>query len=210
LPSERDLAKHLGASRPSLREALLVLESRGLLQARRGSGFGITDVADPTITDPLVDLRQRRPETVHDVFELRHGLEYVAAYYAAIRATDEDARRLKEVATTLKRRRAGREALEDAAASHNVALVHVMRGVFNLMCSNVMRSREVLCGQAENMLLLGDQHTAIVKDVIARNHEAARAAANLHPSFNMHLSFIQASLRQTAPAALRRVTRADR
>ena len=66
LPAERELAQQLDVSRPSLREALLILESRGLLQARRGGGFNVTDVTAPTITDPLVHLLQRHPETVDD------------------------------------------------------------------------------------------------------------------------------------------------
>lgn len=206
LPSERDMAKHLGVSRPSLREALLVLESRGLVQARRGGGFGVTDVTGPTITDPLVHLLQRHPSTIDDVLELRHGLECVAAYFAAIRATDADAKRLREMSAAMKRRRALRDPLEDAdldvdfhmaiaEASHNVALVHVMRGIFNLMRSNMLRSREVLYRQPENVALLDDQHAAIVKAIVARDHDAARAAANLH------LSFIQASLREIAVPA---------
>jgi GntR family transcriptional repressor for pyruvate dehydrogenase complex len=211
LPSERDLAKQLGVSRPSLREALLVLESRGLVQARRGGGFGVTDVTGPTITDPLVHLLQRHPSTIDDVLELRHGLECVAAYFAAIRATDADAKRLREMSAAMKRRRAGRDPLEDAdldadfhmaiaEASHNVALVHVMRGIFNLMRSNMMRSREVLYRQAGNILLLDEQHAGIVKAIVARDHDAARAAANLH------LSFIQASLREIASAPRKRTT----
>jgi GntR family transcriptional regulator, transcriptional repressor for pyruvate dehydrogenase complex len=209
LPSERDLAKHLGVSRPSLREALLVLESRGLIQAKRGGGFGVTDITGPTITDPLVHLLQRHPETIDDVLELRHGLECVAAYFAAIRATDADAKRLKDMSAVMRRRRAERDPLEDAdldadfhmaiaEASHNVALVHVMRGIFNLMRSNMIRSREVLYRQAGNILLLDDQHTEIVKAIIARDHDAARAAANLH------LSFIQTSLREIDPPVPRK------
>jgi GntR family transcriptional repressor for pyruvate dehydrogenase complex len=211
LPSERDLAKHLGVSRPSLREALLVLESRGLVQARRGGGFGVTDVTGPTITDPLVHLLQGHPSTIDDVLELRHGLECVAAYFAAIRATDADAKRLRVMAAAMKRRRATRDPLEDAdldvdfhmaiaEASHNVALLHVMRGIFNLMRSNMLRSREVLYRQPENVALLDDQHAAIVKAIVARDHDAARAAANLH------LSFIQASLREIAVPAKRRTS----
>lgn len=209
LPPERDLAKQLGVSRPSLREALLVMESRGLVQARRGGGFGVTDITGPTITDPLVHLLQRHPSTIDDVLELRHGLECVAAYFAAIRATDADAKRLKEMSAAMRRRRAERDPLEDAdldvdfhmaiaEASHNVALVHVMRGIFNLMRSNMMRSREVLYRQPENVALLDKQHVAIVEAIVARNHDAARAAANLH------LSFIQASLREAEPVGRKR------
>ena len=105
LPPERDLAQQLDVSRPSLREALLILESRGLLQARRGGGFSVTDVTAPTITDPLVHLLQRHPETVDDILELRHGLECVAAEFAAVRATEADDKRLREIVGGMKRRR---------------------------------------------------------------------------------------------------------
>lgn len=203
LPAERDLALQLAVSRPSLREALLILESRGLLQARRGGGFNVTDVTGPTITDPLVHLLQRHPETVDDILELRHGLECVAAEFAALRATETDAKRLREIVNSMKRRRGQVDPLEDtdrdvdfhmavAEASHNVALVHVMRGIFNLMRINMLRSREALCHQPENVALLDEQHAQIAKAIAARDPAAARAAANIH------LSFVQASLREAA------------
>lgn len=212
IPPERDLAKQLGVSRPSLREALLVLESRGLLQARRGGGFGVTDVTAPTITDPLVHLLQRHPDTVDDVLELRHGLECVAAYFAALRASDDDAKRLKRMAAAMSRRGTTRDPLEDAdldadfhmaiaEASHNVALVHVMRGIFNLLRSSMVRSRELLYTQADNVRLLDGQHAKLVEAIAAHDAVAARDAANLH------LSFIQASLRELSPEPAKRGTR---
>jgi DNA-binding FadR family transcriptional regulator len=41
LPPERDLAKQLGVSRPSVREALIALEVEGLVEVRIGSGIYI-------------------------------------------------------------------------------------------------------------------------------------------------------------------------
>lgn len=210
LPSERDLSKQLGVSRPSLREALLVLESHGLLQARRGGGFGVTDVTASTLTDPLVHLLQRHPSAVDDVLELRHGLECTAAYFAALRATEADIKRLRDLITAMKRRRPARDPLEDAdldvnfhmtvaEASHNLALVHVMRGIFNLMRINMLRAREALRFHHDNVILLDDQHEAIVTAIVDRDPIAARAAANLH------LSFVQTSLREDgAPPARKR------
>ena len=209
LPAERDLAQQLDVSRPSLREALLILESRGLLQARRGGGFSVTDVTAPTITDPLVHLLQRHPETVDDILELRHGLECVAAEFAALRATEADGKRLREIVSAMKRRRGQVDPLEDtdrdvdfhmavAEASHNVALVHVMRGIFNLMRINMLRSREALCHQAENVALLDEQHAQIAEAIAARDPKAARAAANIH------LSFVQASLREAVGSSGRK------
>lgn len=201
LPSERDLSRQLDVSRPSLREALLILESRGLLQARRGGGYSVTDVTGPLITDPLVHLLQRHPSTADDILELRHGLECVAAYFAAQRATDADTRKLLSLVAAMRKRKGDVDPFEDAdvdadfhmavaEASHNQALVHVMRGLFNLMRINMLRSREALCHQADNVRLLDEQHAEIVKAIVARDGTAARNAANLH------LSFIQVSLRE--------------
>src|SRR6516225_9518829 len=39
LPPERDLARQLGVSRPSVREALIALEVEGLVEVRIGSGI---------------------------------------------------------------------------------------------------------------------------------------------------------------------------
>ena len=49
LRPERLLAKQFAASRPSLREALLKLEVRGLLRVERSAGLSATDVTAPTI-----------------------------------------------------------------------------------------------------------------------------------------------------------------
>src|SRR3954466_15687110 len=43
LPPERDLAKQLGVSRPSVREALIALEVEGWVEIRTGSGVYVLD-----------------------------------------------------------------------------------------------------------------------------------------------------------------------
>jgi DNA-binding FadR family transcriptional regulator len=69
LPAERDLAKQLGVSRPSVREALIALEVEGFVEVRTGSGVYVlqapvrtaaTAVAHPTEWGPLELIRARR------------------------------------------------------------------------------------------------------------------------------------------------------
>src|SRR5258708_10066487 len=45
LPPERDLAKVLGVSRPTVREAMIALEIAGLVEVRVGAGTFVTDKA---------------------------------------------------------------------------------------------------------------------------------------------------------------------
>jgi GntR family transcriptional repressor for pyruvate dehydrogenase complex len=80
LPSQRELAQQLGVSRPSLREALTVLETMGLVTVRAGSGVF---VAKPDARGPLWRYSDRC--TPADVYEARLGLEGYAARLAAAR-----------------------------------------------------------------------------------------------------------------------------
>ena len=65
LPPERDLAKQLGVSRPSVREALIALEVEGYVEVRVGSGVYVTgrrpegDAALPADSGPFELIRAR-------------------------------------------------------------------------------------------------------------------------------------------------------
>jgi DNA-binding FadR family transcriptional regulator len=70
LPAERDLAKQLGVSRPSVREALIALEVEGWVEVRTGSGVYVLERGGrmngderkipPTEWGPLELIRARR------------------------------------------------------------------------------------------------------------------------------------------------------
>jgi GntR family transcriptional repressor for pyruvate dehydrogenase complex len=202
LPAERELAQELNVSRPSLREALLKLESKGLLQSRRGGGTYVIDIIAPTLTDPLVHLLKNHPEATFDILELRHALEEVAAYFAAIRHTDADREILRRRFAALAATHEGehdplRDAEADtefhlaiADASHNVVLMHIMRGLFNLLRSSICGSLEKLYTQAGNYEIVHNHHSEIMHAVLKRNPESARRAAHLH------LAFVEATLRE--------------
>jgi DNA-binding FadR family transcriptional regulator len=61
LPAERELSRMLGASRPTLREALRRLDEWNLVSARRGSGIVVRDMRDWMIEVLPVYLRHARP-----------------------------------------------------------------------------------------------------------------------------------------------------
>ena len=80
LPPQRDLAGRFGVSRPSLREAISVLETMGLVTVRVGSGIY---VAPAEARAPLWRFSDRA--SPRDVYEARVGLEGFAARLAAAR-----------------------------------------------------------------------------------------------------------------------------
>jgi len=98
LPSQRDLARRLGVSMASLREALRSLEALGIIEVRRGIGSFVT-------SSPLNPISKRfdwsvllEADRVEKILEARNILEIGVAQAAARRATDEQ---IGEIAKTL-------------------------------------------------------------------------------------------------------------
>ena len=89
LPSEVELARELGVSRTTLREALHVLVSQKILEARRGRGTFVTDQAAQVNDYGFSHLDQVRGE-LKDLFELRAIFDPSAARLACLRATEEE------------------------------------------------------------------------------------------------------------------------
>lgn len=214
LPPEREFAEQLGVSRPSLREAMLKLEARGLVHARRGGGYFVADVTAPTLTDPLVHLLQGHPPAAYDILELRQALEEKAAFLAAQRRTAADLRllqaRFNAIVTADKRRG---DALADAEtdlefhlaiaeASHNVALIHVTHGLFNLLRSSTYRFRVLVFGRPDNgERRLNEQHRAIYEAVKGGHPEAARDAVRVHLAYLYETLVAAGAVPQGAEAA---------
>ncbi len=90
LPSELELARSFGVSRPVIREALVTLHALGVTAARTGRG---TFVASNRARLPLL---QGRYAPAH-LEEIRRHLEVPAARLAAERRTQEDVKRLGEI-----------------------------------------------------------------------------------------------------------------
>ncbi len=191
LPAERELAKVMAVSRASLREALLILVSRELLLVRRNAGYTVAEVKAPSLTDPLLRLMEKQPKAVADVLELRQGIETLSAELAARRATPED---LLDIEEALKRMEAAQDAgqAEEAAewdarlhlamaeASHNVALVTMMRGLFSVLREHVRRARAALLVSERGEEDLRVQHRALVSAIQSHDPTAAIAAAQTH------------------------------
>ena len=100
LPAERVLAERFGVSRPSARgdpEAA----AKGLLISRHGGGTFVAESLGSTFSDPLLHLLENNSDAQRDLLEFRHTLEGSCAYYAALRATEVDQKRLTEAFSAL-------------------------------------------------------------------------------------------------------------
>ena len=211
LPAERTLAERFGVSRPSLREAVQRLATKGLLVSRQGGGHYVSEALGTSFTDPLITLLEGRPDAQRDLLEYRRTLEGDCAYYAALRATALDKAHLKTAYETLQAcydpdgscdlseegAADARFHLAIAEASHNVILLHTIRGLFSLLETNVvntigsMYAREkqtrselmeqhrllfeaIIDGRADEARQFAGQHIEYAQDVLSEHHESNR------------------------------------
>jgi GntR family transcriptional repressor for pyruvate dehydrogenase complex len=98
LESERELAKILGISRPSLREAIQILQVQGRLVVRHGIGIFVLDEADG---EKLRDSLRAAQHRIEELFQMREILEAPAVEWAAERRTDEQLQAMKSAAHNL-------------------------------------------------------------------------------------------------------------
>lgn len=99
LPTEDELTETFGIARTTLREALRILESQGLISIRRGRGGGAT-VTMPglyRLAEPLAVLLQFRHTTSGDLDSARLLIEPVLAGWLATSHTDDDVAALRQV-----------------------------------------------------------------------------------------------------------------
>jgi DNA-binding FadR family transcriptional regulator len=84
LPNEATLSAMLSVSRGTIREAVRVLASQGLLETRQGSGTYVLST-----TDTALPLTMARRAGLRDLFEARCALDVEAARLAAVRQTPQ-------------------------------------------------------------------------------------------------------------------------
>lgn len=194
LPSERELAEQFDVSRPSLRDALQQLEVKGLLLRRQGGGTYVCDNLVGGLTDPLFELIGRHPESQFDLLEFRHALEGICAYYAALRGTSTDFSQIKQRYDEICAAQQQLDVAEEAAsvgrfynavaeASHNVVLLHLVRGLTPLVEQNIRLNLEILQQKDGVVAQLNAHRQRLMEAVLQGEPELARQASNSHLAF---------------------------
>ncbi len=193
LPSERELARQIGVSRASLREALSELRSRGLIEPARNGGAVVAELTRRTLTEPLSQMLERYPSAMWDLMEMRAELEAHAALLAAQRATPADIAALEaafEIQVSGRSRKFAMLAKRDldfhlliAKASHNIALLHTTHSLTNLLQVLVQRGYELLLRSdtaRQDLKVIERQHAAVLDAIRRRDPGAAQRAAQEH------------------------------
>jgi len=187
LPREADLAKQLGLSRNSLREAVRALSLARVLEVRQGDGTYVSSLEPGELLEPTLSATDLiRGRTVLELFEVRRMLEPEAAAMAASRA---DADVIAALRTELERMNDAGDRPDDLveadAAFHDVIARapgnSVLRALLRSLSSSTIRAR-LWHGIADRgaLDLARDEHTRIYDAIAAGDPDVARAATLLH------------------------------
>lgn len=179
LPPEREMALRMQVSRASIREALRVMELRGLIVSRPGAGTFIADGSAEALARSLTHL------AVEDVLELRMLLEPSIAALAARRATPEDVERLEAALRQQERQiEEGHHAAEAdvafhaalAEATHNRAVLRLGSALLEVLAP----SRDDSLQTPQRAQLSLRSHEAILGAVKGNTPAEARSAMEEH------------------------------
>jgi GntR family transcriptional repressor for pyruvate dehydrogenase complex len=182
LPAERDLATRLGVSRASVKQAIVVLEVQGLVDARHGGGtYLVRDTLDVEPVELLVERRKRLP----DVLEAREALETKLAELAAERRTADELETIRQALDFMRDEiAAGGFGVEGdrrfhaavTAAAHSSLLADFMKAI----AVQITESRNESLRQPGRPPRSLAQHTTIYAAIAAGEPKKAAAAMRTH------------------------------
>lgn len=184
LPNENTLARELGVSRTTMRAAVQNLVSQGVLEIQIGRGTYVareSKIQEDFGFDSLkyVHLKLR------DLYELRAMLEPQMAYYAALRATDEELKQIAELGNLLQdNHRVRSEDAEGNRLFHN-AIARATHNEFGVKLIEILNTALVWAFQESGVAQTIDtdsllDHQLIMDYLRKRDPEGARLAMDLH------------------------------
>ena len=185
LPPERELARRIGVSRPSVRAGLRSLAAKGVLVTRRGAGTFVADGPPVLDSEPLSFLAALHGFTRHEMFEARRVLEVGVAGLAAEQSTGDTLVAISDEVTGMFASLDEPQAflVHDirfhravAAASSNPILASLVEMVSAIFYEQRRRTAE----RGSNLRETAEMHRQIYQAIRARDRARAESAMCEH------------------------------
>jgi DNA-binding FadR family transcriptional regulator len=217
LPAERDLAKQLGVSRPSVREALIALEVEGWVEVRTGSGIYVLDrsninainkiakqvINTPANTENEIEHESKAEWGPLELIRARRVVEGETAAIAALQAKRKDIDAMGKALRMMQTEAAdgvlpldGDRAFHTAIvqASGNEVLIDTVQSFWDSRRGPIF---ERLVGYFETLQSWQAaiaEHSAILEAI--QNHDAAAARIAMHAHMDKSHARFSASWRK--------------
>jgi GntR family transcriptional regulator, transcriptional repressor for pyruvate dehydrogenase complex len=185
LPGERQLAEQFGVSRGSVRDALRVLETIGLLVSRHGQGTFPQELDVDRLVAPLASVLTYRHDLEDELLDVRRMFEPAVARVAATRITQEDLVDLERILDAQRRKLKTRQlAIVEDTAFHGVLARatrnRVVVGIMATLNDLLVESRKLALKQEGRPGRSMQGHEAVVAALQRRDADAAAEAMRHH------------------------------
>jgi GntR family transcriptional repressor for pyruvate dehydrogenase complex len=184
LPTERELMQHYGVGRSSVREALRMLESRGLISAGGSGAFAVADFRNP-LNDSLSLLLAVEEGSLRELFEVRRIVEGEAVALATERGEDVHLDRMRAATELMREGLANRDEyieadvafhLTIAEATQNRMILHLMHAIRDQL-ERALGSIYKIPGSPERSI---EDHGLIIEAMEAGKPDEARERMREH------------------------------
>ena len=187
LPNEIDLSKELNVNRATLRMAVRILVTRGVLEIQRGKGTFVRSDFDPNKidSDESVLFDPEIESSVRDLYELRIAIEPEAAFLATKRGTEKEINYILEIGERLEEKLYSNEDRQNeekefhkaiAKATHNEYINKIMP----ILIKDMDKAVTVTSSFEELRTETIRDHRLIMDFMKRRDEEGAKAAMRLH------------------------------
>jgi GntR family transcriptional repressor for pyruvate dehydrogenase complex len=213
LPGHRELAASFSVSVGSVREAISMLTSTGLVETRAGRGTFVADVAtgvqleaSPLHVTPTLPVLDRR--AVEELIEAREVLELQIAQLAARRATPEQIEELRRRVDTMDAAAANPNDYPDADVEFHLALaeaagnrflLHAMVDIRTLLKQDMALGAEAAIRRFGDLHMSVASHRELVAAIEAHDPERARRILSTIVSRNHEFVLGLYALAESAP-----------
>ena len=190
IPNEFELAERFGVGRSTVREAVKGLVSRGMLEVRRGSGTYVIS-SHPAEEDPLG--LGRYDDKFHlalELFDVRLMIEPEIAAYAAMNASEEDVRSLRELCSEVETiYLKGENHVKKDIELHTMIAKCSKNRVVEILVPVIDTAVHTFANVTHRELMEEtiETHRAIVDAIAAHDQVGARCAMVMHLTYNRQM-----------------------
>ena len=200
LPPERELTQTFSVGRSSIREALRMLESQGVIAPANGGAFVVADAPNPLESSLRLLFALDEDAGMHDLFELRQILECEAAALAAERHGEEHLREMAEATAEMAASLAatdGADRFIDADLRFHLALADATGN--RLVTHSMHAVRDVLRRALSTVYHVPQSpESAVVEHNAIRAAVAAGDAAKARDEMRFHLRRVESDVQKGA------------
>lgn len=185
LPSERKMMDMMHRSRPTIREAMRMLEREGYIKIQSGSsGAIVQEINVDNAVQSLETIMQMKQLKVENIIEFRYMTETVAAQLAAQRRTMDDLHKMQEILLKAELGIADDEVFIDCDLQFHLAVAAASKNPMYVIMLQVCRN------------MLGE----MLKEVLSKGNEE-QCLARYHNIVEAHCQVYQAIEEQKAETA---------